>query len=665
MTGSHTNAIGDDPRIGVYVCHCGTNISQTVDVAAVAKYAAKLPGVVVAREYKYTCSEPGQEMIRQDIRGLGLNRVVVTACSPLMHEPTFRRTCAAAGLNPFLFQMANIREHCSWVHDDKELATEKARKIVAGAVARVAQHVPLETKRVPVNPAVLVVGGGIAGIEAALQIADGGKQVYLVEREPSIGGHMAKFDKTFPTLDCAACILTPKMVSVGQHPNIRTFSYSEVTEVAGYVGNFRVKVKRKARYVDEKECTGCGLCIEKCPWKAPDEFNEGLSQRKAIYRPFQQAVPNIPVIDKAACRYFKTGKCKVCQRFCPRDAIRFDQQDEIVDLEVGSIILATGFKSFDANRVSGEYGYGRLDNVITALEFERLSHASGPTGGEIVLKNGEHPKSVAILHCIGSRDVNTNEHCSRVCCMYSLKMAHLVKEHTHAKVYEYYIDMRAFGKGYEEFYKRLMEEDVIFIRGKAAEVRPALPVNGKPGGLVVRAEDTLLGQVRETKVDMVILSTGLEAQSDSADIARVFGISCSKGGFFLERHPKLAPVNTASDGVFIAGACQGPKDIPDSVAQGAAAAAGALSLISRGEVEIEPIVSVIDEATCSGCQVCVQLCPYSAITPDLVNRVARIEAAQCKGCGVCVAACPTGAAQQQGFTDRQIEAEIDAVLSAR
>ena len=655
---------GGDVRIGVYVCHCGSNISATVDVAAVTAYAASLPGVVIARDYKYTCSEPGQEMIRQDIHDQALNRVVVTACSPLMHEPTFRRTCVAAGLNPYLFQMANIREHCSWVHDDKVAATAKAKRIVAGAVARVAQHAPLITKEVPVNPAVLVVGGGIAGIEAALQIADAGKQVYLVEREPTIGGHMAKFDKTFPTLDCAACILTPKMVSVGQHRNIKLLSHSEVIETSGYVGNFGVKVKRKVRYVDETKCTGCGLCIEKCPWKAADEFNEGLNQRKAIYRPFQQAVPNVPIIDPKACRYFLTGKCKICQRFCPREAIAFDQQEEIIDLQVGTIIVATGFQSFDATRVSGEYGYGRLDNVLTALEFERISHASGPTGGEIQLRNGQTPRSVAILHCVGSRDVNTNEHCSRVCCMYSLKLAHLVKEHTHAKVYEFYIDMRAAGKGYEEFYKRLMKEGVIFVRGKAAEVRPALPTAGGPA-LIVTAEDTLLGQVRDYPVDMVILSTGLEAHSDSAEVARIFGMGCSEGGFFLERHPKLAPVNTAADGVFIAGCCQGPKDIPDSVAQGAAAAAGALSLISRGNVEIEPVVAVIDEERCSGCQVCVALCPYSAISYDADQRIAAVEAAICKGCGVCVSACPTGAAQQQGFTDAQLEAELDAVLASR
>ena len=647
-------------KIGVYVCHCGTNIARTVDCKAVAEYARHLPNVVVARDYQYTCSDPGQEMIRKDISELGLTRVVVASCSPLMHEPTFRRAVAGAGLNPFLFQMANIREQCSWITEDKELATERAKAIVGAAVMRVTFHEPLEVKKVPVNPDVLIVGGGITGIEAALQIADSGKKVYLVEKEPSIGGYMARFDKTFPTLDCAACILTPKMVSVGQHPNIELLTYSDVTDFSGYVGNFTARIRKRPRYIDEEKCTGCGQCEQKCPLSVPSEFDCGLGKRKAIYRPFPQAVPGTPVIDREHCLYFTKGVCKVCVKFCPKGAIDFEQKEKFVEVPVGSAILATGFDVFDGARIK-EYGYGRLPNVITSLEFERLTHASGPTGGKVTLKNGSTPESVAIIHCVGSRDHNYNEYCSRVCCMYSLKTAHLVREKTEGKVYEFYIDMRAFGKGYEEFYKRLLEENVTFIRGRVAEVTNVSETTSEKGKLVVVAEDTLLGIVRRVPVDMVILSVGLEPRRDAVDVAHKFSISRSEDGFFLEKHPKLAPVSTAVDGVFVAGACQGPKDIPDSVAQGAAAAANVLSLVDRKAVELEPAIAVINEASCSGCKICVELCPYHAITYDEERKLAVVNEALCKGCGVCVAACPSSAIEQQNFTNRQLVAEIEAI----
>jgi len=649
-------------RIGVYVCHCGTNIARTVDCKNVADYARSLPNVVVARDYQYACSDPGQEMIKNDIRELGLTRVVVASCSPLMHEPTFRRAVADAGLNPFLFQMANIREQCSWITEDREMATERAKASVAAAVMRVTFHESLEIKKVPVNPDVLVVGGGITGIEGALQIADSGKKVYLVEKEPSIGGFMARFDKTFPTLDCAACILTPKMVSVGQHPNIELLTYSDVVNFSGYVGNFTAQIRKRPRYVDEEKCTGCGQCEQKCPLSVPSEFECGLGKRKAIYRPFPQAVPGTPVIDREHCLYFTKGACKVCVKFCPRGAIDFEQKEKLIDVQVGSTIVATGFDIFDASRVK-EYGYGRLPNVITSLEFERLTHASGPTAGKILLKNGQAPESVAIIHCVGSRDHNYNEYCSRVCCMYSLKTAHLVREKTDARVYEFYIDMRAFGKGYEEFYKRLLEEDVIFVRGRVAEVTDVAQSPSEKGKLVVVAEDTLLGIVRRVPVDLVILSVGLEPRKDIVEVARTFSISRSKDGFFLEKHPKLAPVSTAADGIFIAGACQGPKDIPDSVAQGAAAAANVLSLIDRKEVELEPTIAIIDGESCSGCRICPGLCPYHAINFDEERKVAVVTAALCKGCGVCVAACPSGAIEQQNFTNRQLLAEVEAICA--
>ena len=649
-------------KIGVYVCHCGTNIARVVDCKAVAEYAKTLPNVTVARDYQYTCSDPGQEMIRKDIHELGITRVVVASCSPLMHEPTFRRTVQDAGLNPFLFQMANIREQCSWITDNKELATDRAKAIVRAAVNRVNFNEPLEVKRVPMNPDVLIVGGGITGIEAALQIADSGKKVYLVEREPTIGGYMTRFDKTFPTLDCAACILTPKMVSVGQHPNIELLSYSEVVEFSGYVGNFKARILRRPRYVDEDKCTGCGQCEQKCPLSVPSEFDCGLGKRKAIYRPFPQAVPSTPVIDREHCLYFTKGVCRVCEKFCPRGAIDFTQEERTIEVPVGSAILATGFDLFDPSQIK-EYGYGRLPNVITSLEFERLTHASGPTGGRILLKNGKPPESVAIVHCVGSRDTNYNEYCSRVCCMYSLKTAHLVSEKTEAEVYEFYIDMRAFGKGYEEFYKRLLEEDVTFIRGRVAEITDVAQNQNEKGKLTVVAEDTLLGLVRRIPVDMVVLSLGLTPRKDTVEVARTFSISRSRDGFFLEKHPKLAPVSTAADGIFVAGACQGPKDIPDSVAQGAAAAANVLSLIDRKEVELEPTIATINEEACSGCRICIGLCPYHAITHDEERNIAVVTEALCKGCGVCIAACPSGAIEQQNFTNRQLFAEVEAVCA--
>ncbi|MBI3989289.1 MAG: CoB--CoM heterodisulfide reductase iron-sulfur subunit A family protein [candidate division NC10 bacterium] len=651
-------------RIGVYICHCGTNIAGTVDVRALTEYAATLPGVVVARDYKYMCSDPGQELIKQDIREHNLTRTIVAACSPLLHEHTFRNATAQGGVNPFHFHMVNIREHDSWVHEDKQAATEKAKDLLRAAVRRVALHQPLERKQVPIKPDALVVGGGIAGIHAALTLANAGKHVYLVEREPTIGGHMAKFDKTFPTLDCAACILTPKMTAVKTHPNITLWTYSEIVQVEGYVGNFKVTVRRKPRYVLEDACVGCLECIEACVYKQPkfaDEFNLGLGKRKPVYIPFPQAVPPVVVIDPETCIEFKSGKCKkTCVEVCgDRNAIDFQQQERMEMIEVGTIVLATGFQVFQAKRIP-YYGYGTYPNVYTALEVERLINAAGPTGGEIVLRNSERPKAVAIIHCVGSRDENTNRYCSRVCCMYSLKLAHLIKEKTEAEVYNFYIDIRAPGKAFEEFYNRVAEEGVHFIRGKVADVYPDSDGHGR---LIVQAEDTLLGMVRKIPVDMVVLSVGLEPQADAQEVRRLFNITCSTEGFFLERHPKLAPVNTFTDGIFLAGCCQGPKDIPDTVAQAGAAAAEALVLIDTGSVELEPNTAYIVEEDCSGCKSCIPLCPYTAISFVEAKKKAWINEALCKGCGVCVAACPSGSIRQNLFEDEEIFSEIEGVLA--
>ena len=653
-------------KVGVYVCHCGSNIAGTVDVKEVARWAGEtIEDVVVAHDYEFMCSSLGQQMIEEDIKKKGLTGVVVAACSPHLHEKTFRRACANAELNPYLCQMTNIREHCSWVSIDKDAATAKAKALVYAAAERVKQQQPLEPMRVKVNPATLVVGGGIAGLQATLELADGGHQVYLVEQSPSIGGHMAQFDKTFPTLDCSACILTPKMSEAGQHENVTLLTYSEVEEVSGSVGNFHVKVRKKPRYVNEAICTGCGICIEKCPRKVVDhDFEAGLGNRKAIYTPFPQAVPRIPVIDTASCIWFERGKCRACEKLCPTNAIAFDQKDEIVELDVGNIILATGWKLFDSRKLP-QYGYGRLANVYTNMEFERLCNAAGPTHGKIVLRDGKtEPKSVAIVHCVGSRDLRHNESCSAVCCMAALKFGHLVLEKTRAEVYSFYIDMRANQKGYEEFFQRLMKEGMHFVRGKVAEVSDAPRQSSEEGKLVVQVEDTLLGRQRRIPVDMVVLMGAMEPQADAKELGLKCGISCSMAGWYTKRHPKLDPVATMTDGVFVAGVCQGPKDIPASVAQGAAAAARVAGMITKGEVMIEPIVASINEEACSGCRVCNNLCPYNAIEFDEQKGVSRVTSSMCKGCGTCVAACPAGAITGAHFSNDQIAAEIRRLWDA-
>ncbi len=657
---------GQEVRIGVYICHCGFNIAGTIDVQAVCEYAQSLPHVVLARTYKYMCSDPGQELIITDIAEHKLNRIVVAACSPNLHEATFRGALQRAGINPYFFQMVNIREHASWVHEDRQAATAKAKDQVRAAVARVQFHKPLERKRFAVEQSVLVVGGGIAGITAALEIANSGKHVYLVEREPSIGGHMAKYDKTFPTLDCAACILTPKMSEVREHPNITLWTYSEVQEVSGHVGKFTVKVRRKPRYINEDLCVGCMECVSACVYKEPkfpDEFNERLGKRKPIFMPFPQAVPPVVTIDPETCLKFKTGKCKSpCATVCDRKAVDFEQKETIEEVEVGAVVIATGFKVFDATRLP-LYGYGIYSNVYTSLEVERLVNSSGPTGGEIVCRDGRKPKSIGIIHCVGSRDKKTNRWCSRVCCMYSLKLAHLLREHTGADVYQFYIDMRCPGKGYDEFYERLLDEGIQMIRGRAAEVTDWTMTPEEEGKLVIRVEDTLSAYVRRIPVDMVVLSVGLEPAEESDAVRRMFNISCSKEGFFLEKHPKLAPVETATAGVFIAGCCQGPKDIPDTVAQAGAAAAHAIALLDKGYVEIEPNTAYINPDECSGCKSCIPLCPYHAIVFDEALKKARIDEALCAGCGTCVASCPSGSITQNLFEDEQIFSEIDEVLS--
>jgi heterodisulfide reductase subunit A len=453
------------------------------------------------------------------------------------------------------------------------------------------------------------------------------------------------------------------MASVRSHENIELMTYSEVAEVSGYVGNFKVKIRRKPRYVDESKCTGCGTCQDKCPMKADNEFDCGLGTRKVIYTPFPQAVPNVPVIDAERCTFLLKGKCGACQKFCEAGAIDFEQKEKIVEVEVGNIIVTTGFDSFDPT-VMTQMGYGQYDNVVTGIQFERMSNASGPTDGGIVLKDGSAPKSVAILHCIGSRDENYHKYCSRVCCMYSLKFSHILREKVpECVVYQLYIDMRCAGPGYEEFYERLQEEGVNFIRGKAGEVTNLAESPEEEGKLVVIVEDTLVRRKRRLPVDMVVLSCALEPRADAENVARIFSLSRKADGFFLEKHPKLDPVATTTDGVFVAGCCQSPKDIPDTVAQASAAAARVLSMISKGSVAMESAIAVVDEEHCAGCKICIDLCSYKAITFDEEKKVASINEALCKGCGTCVAACPSGAITGRHFTTEQIISEIEGVLA--
>ncbi len=649
-------------RIGVYVCHCGSNIAGKVDVKAVSEAVDGLPDVVVTREYQFMCSEPGQELIRKDIRDFQLDGVVVAACSPLMHEKTFRRACSSVGLNHYLLQMANIREQCSWVTEDYEAATEKATAIVSGAIGKLRALKPLAEREVPVVEAVLVVGGGIAGIQASLQCAEAGYKVYLVERKQSIGGHMAMLDKTFPTLDCSACILTPKMVAVGQHPNIELFTYSEVESVSGYAGNMKIRIRRKATSVDYERCNGCGLCLERCPSKAPNEFERGKAQRRAIYTLFPQAVPNKPVIDRESCIYFRQGKCRACEKLCKQGAIDFEQEDKFEEVKVGAIILATGHRTFNPIQMP-QYGYGKYPDVYTALEFERMVNASGFTQGRVLKSNGDTPDSVAIVHCVGSRDQRYHPYCSEVCCMYSLKFAHLIKEHCGARVYDFYIDMRCVGKGYEEFFDRLLGEDTRFVRGKVASVNRYEGNGSAAGKLMVRAEDTLAGVIREIPVDMVILATALEPQGDGEEVARLFGVARNKAGFLMEQHPKLNPFGTSNACVFIAGTCAGSKDIPQTVSQASAAASGAITLLKQGKILVEAIAAHNNEERCSACLTCLSVCPYGAITYEEKDKRVVVDESVCQGCGTCVAACPAAAMEADNYTDAQILNEIEAVLS--
>ena len=660
-------------RIGVFVCWCGSNIAGTVDVVKVAEALQHEPGVVHSANYQYMCSQAGQELIKQAIKEHKLTGIVVCSCSPRMHEATFRKTAEAAGINPYMVEIANIREQCSWIHKDMVEGTEKAIVLGRTAIAKVNLNAPLQPGESPVTKRALVIGGGIAGIQTALDIADAGFEVDIVEKKPTIGGKMAQIDKTFPTLDCAACILTPKMVDVAQHEKIRIFAYSEVEAVKGFVGNFDVKIKKKARYVKEELCTGCGLCTEKCPQKkVPNDFNLGMDNKRAIYIPFAQAVPKIATIDADYCTMLKTGKCGVCSKVCTAKAIDYTQKDEIVEEKYGAIVVATGFNPISMDKFD-EYAYSQSKDVITSLELERLMNAAGPTAGKLVRpSDGKHPEKIVFVQCVGSRCSSCaekgKEYCSKICCMYTAKHAMLIRDkYPDTDVSVFYIDVRTPGKNFDEFYRRAVEEyNVHYIKGMVGKVSP------EGDKLIVQGSDLIANKQLKIEADLVVLAAAIEPDKSARPLATMLTASMDTNDFFTEAHPKLRPVESPTAGVFLSGACQGPKDIPETVSQAGAAAAKVIGLLAKDKLMGNPCVAHSDEMMCNGCSSCERVCPYGAISyqdkefrgpnrTTLIRRVASVNEAICQGCGACTVACPSGAMDLKGFASKQIMAEVDAI----
>jgi len=657
-------------RIGVFVCHCGTNIAATVDIDRVVEAVAKEPGVVHAEDYQYMCSEAGQLKIREAIKEKQLTGIVVCSCSPRMHENTFRQAASRAGINPYMVEIANIREHCSWIHKDKEEATEKAVILARAAIAKVLLNAPLTAGTSRVVKRALVIGGGIAGIQTALDIAEAGYEVDIVEKTPSIGGRMSQLDKTFPTLDCSACILTPKMVEAAAHEKITIYTYSEVEKVTGFVGDFHVDIRRKARSVDMSKCTGCGVCQEKCPSKkAPNEFNRGLDTRSAIYTPFAQAIPNVPVIDRENCIKFKTGKCGVCAKVCQAGAIDYEQKDEIITENYGAIVVATGFDTIKLDKFD-EYSYSSSPDVITSLELERIMNAAGPTKGHLErMSDHRAPKSMVFIQCVGSRcdDKRGKSYCSKICCMYTAKHAMLIRDkYPDVDVTVFYIDVRTPGKNFDEFYRRAVEEyGVHYIKGQVGKV---VDLGDR---LLVQGSDLLDNRQILMETDMVVLATAIEPNPDVRKIATMLTASIDTNNFLTESHAKLRPVESPTAGIFLSGVCQGPKDIPETVAQAGAAAVKVIGLLAKDHLVTNPCVAKSDTLLCNGCSSCEKVCPYGAISYEdkEVNdhgvrdtrRVAVVNSALCQGCGACTVACPSGAMDLQGFSNRQILAEVDAI----
>ncbi len=659
-------------RIGVFICWCGSNIAATVDVERVAEVIKSEKGVVFAANYQYMCSENGQQLIKNAIKEHNLTGIVIGSCSPRMHEQTFRRAAESAGLNPYMVEVANIREHCSWIHKDKEEATEKALILVRTAIAKVMLNAPLTEGESPVTKRALVIGGGIAGIQAALDIAGAGFEVDLVEKNATIGGRMAQIDKTFPTLDCAACILTPKMVECAQNDKIDIMTYSEVDNVQGFVGNFTVSIKRKARYVDEKKCTGCKVCMDACPSKKGlNEFNMNMNNRPAIYIPFAQAIPNVAVIDPEQCLKLKTGKCGLCQKKCGAGAINYEMKDEIVERKYGAIVVATGFKPIDISNFN-EYAYSDSKDVITSLELERLMNAAGPTNGVLLRPSDKtHPHDITFIQCVGSRDVSGcgKPYCSKICCMYTAKHAMLIREkYPDTRVHVFYIDIRTPGKNYDEFYRRAVEQyDVDYIKGMVGKIYPQ--PNGK---LLVQGSNLIDNEQVLIESDLVVLATAIEPEPSVRKVATQLAASIDTNNFLTEAHPKLRPVESPTAGVFLAGVCQGPRDIPETVAMASACAAKVIGLLVKDSLKTNPCIAQSNEMMCNGCSQCANVCAYGAISymdkefrlgggKTEVRRVAYVNPAVCQGCGACTVTCPSGAMDLKGFSSKQIMSEVEAI----
>lgn len=643
------------PKVGVYVCHCGKNIAGKVDVQRVAAELKKHPSVTVSRHYFFMCSSSGQDLIKRDIRAGRVDRVVVAACSPKLHEPLFRSVVEEAGLNMGYFEQANIRELVSWSTDDPEEATRKAIAYTWAAVEKVLEAEPVETREFSVTREALVIGGGVAGIAASLDLAEKGIRVHLLERSPTIGGKMALFDRVFPTGDCSLCILTPMMAEAEHHPNITIHTLCEVTQVSGSVGDFRVRVRRRARHVDETKCVACGICAENCPVSVSNEWYMGLGERKAIYIPFPQSVPRAYAVDEASCLFFKDGSCRKCEEVCPAKAVNLSETDEEFELRVGAIIVATGADEYDASNLRN-YGYGRIADVITQLGFESLINVNGPTQGHLRRpSDGKVPESVLFIQCAGSRDLNHNPYCSNVCCMITLKHAEILRmEYPGTKVYVAYMDMRTPKKGFEEMYRRVREEGVVFIRGKPGEVRR------EGERLVVDVYDELLGEKLSLEVDMVVLAAGLTPSEGTTSISKLLNIPRDLYGFLQELHPKLKPVQTSRPGIFICGTAQGPKDIPDSVTQAKAAASEAARLLLLGKVQVTGEKAEVNQDLCTGCGACAEECPFSAIVVE--GGKAEVIPLACMGCGICQGACPTGAIERRLYGHGQMLNQVDGVL---
>jgi len=640
-------------RVGVFVCHCGKNIARTVDVAAVRADAARLSDVAWAEDDIYLCSDPGQRRLKERISDQRLDAVVVAACSPTLHTTTFRRACSEAGVNPYRCEIANIREQCAWVHPDTTETTAKAMALVRSSVAKASATRPLVPFSVGLNRTAVVIGAGVAGIQAALDIADGGHDVHLIERNSTIGGRMAQLSATFPTLDCSSCILTPRMVEASHHPRIQLHTLSEVVDLEGSIGNFRVRVRQKPRYVTD-DCTGCGECVPVCPEVGPNEFERGLGARKAIHLPFPQAVPFRYTIDRERC--LNTGSlvvCDACVRVCEPRAIDFDQPPREEVLEAGAIVVATGYDTLPLGHFR-EYGHDRDPDVIDGLMFERLLSASGPTGGEVRRpSDGKVPRSVAFIQCAGSRDPEHGvPYCSKVCCMYTAKHALLYREAVpDGTAWVFYIDIRAGGKRYEEFIERVREEaGVHYVRGKVAKLVP------RAGKLQVWGVDTLLGEQLQIDVDLVVLATAMTPAHASSDLARSLRVATDGDGFLSEAHPKLRPVESLTRGIYLAGAGEGPRDINETVAHAGGAASKVLVLFSRDHLTQEPTVAQVTEELCRGCGFCATVCPYDAI--ELSSGVAHVDPMLCHGCGTCAPSCFSAAIVPAGFEDDQLLSQV-------